>query len=263
MKEGDISAYIDAQLQQFRLLGREDLATQVETAIALVAEGMCSAETCYDVFEAAKKEVLELQAQQVQSARRKQKKKKKQKQTTKIISESPPPVDHDDDDADAAAAAAATLGVDSEDGVVELLRQAKDKLYMRIFYHVLWVIENRTRPLHPREKQTTWPRKELEHAARALELEELRRGKEMDRPVDDLVTDDYALSQARSNTRKRTRRSKPAVSKQQPPPMSNLTVDKALLYQAILHGVQYSDEMRLPAHLLTNFEWLWIKANKR
>jgi hypothetical protein len=261
MKEGDISAYIDAQLQQFRLLGREDLATQVETAIALVAEGMCSAETCYDVFEAAKKEVLELQAQQVQSARRKQK--KKQKQTTKKFSESPPPLDHDDD-ADAAVAAA--LGVDSEDGVVELLRQAKDKLYMRIFYHVLWVIENRTRALHPREKQTTWPRKELEHAARALELEELRRGKETDRPVDDLVTDDYALSQARNTTaRKRTRRSKPAaaVSKQQPPPMSKLTVDKALLYQAILHGVQYSDEMRLPAHLLTNFEWLWIKANKR
>lgn len=260
MKEGDISAYIDAQLQQFRLLGREDLATQVETAIALVAEGMCSAETCYDVFEAAKKEVLELQAQQVQSARRKQKKKQKQKQTRKIISESPPSVDHD---GDAGAAAVAALGVDSEDGVVELLRQAKDKLYMRIFYHVLWVIENRTRALHPREKQTTWPRKELEHAARALELEELRRGKETDRPVDNLVTDDYALSQARNTTtRKRTRRSKPAVSKQQPQPMSKLTVDKALLYQAILHGVQYSDEMRLPAHLLTNFEWLWIKANK-
>jgi hypothetical protein len=258
MKEGDVSAYIDTQLEQFRLLGREDLARQVETVLALVAQGACSADTCYEVFEAAKLQVRELEQQR---AWEKRKPKKRSKPATRsVVAPVHKPV---------------VLPLNSaypmEEGVAEMLREAQDQLRMRILYHVLRVVEIQTRPLHPREKKTSDPRAELASLDRSLADKERRRRQKEELasplPLQTPVGDDFALSLAKPKKKRvRVPRSKPLERRVDAvAPLPKIVVTRSILYQALIMGTQYCDraDMRIPFHILTRFDATWFKSQSK
>jgi hypothetical protein len=265
MSQGDIKAFIDEQIKQFLAFGREDLAEQVERAIALVAEGKCSAGVCYTIFESAKRELLNL-SNDYDAA--KNKKKRARRKTVAVVpgalprrgrrqeEESPPSATPN--------AGAATIkikapaGMTLEEGVPELLQEAATEIRARILYHVLRIIEQRTEPLHPRERPTTYPMKELENIVYAQP------------PAEQAVehTDDYALEQAKpADKKRRKKKKKKTVSRQQSAtPPAGVRVDFALLYQAIQLGVCNPGErldLKLPAHLLTRFELTWMRSQKK
>lgn len=263
MNQGDIKAFIDEQIKQFLAFGREDLAEQVERAIALVAEGKCSADVCYTIFESAKRELLDLSHDHVAAA--KNKKKRARRKTLAAPGAAQQRLGRQEEEEEHTAAPAAVVvarskikapaGMTLEEGVPELLQEAAMEIRARILYHVLRIIEQRTEPLHPRERPTTYPRKELENivyaqapAPQALEH-----------------TDDYALEQAR--IAKKRRKKKQISSRQKTPAASSgVRVDFALLYQAIQLGVCDPGErldLKLPAHLLTRFEWTWMRSQKK
>lgn len=269
MNQGDIKAFIDEQIKQFLAFGREDLAEQVERAIALVAEGKCSADVCYTIFESAKRELLDLSHDHVAAA--KNRKKRTRRKTVNVPGAAAQrrgrQEEEEEEDKQPAAPAVAVVarskikapaGMTLEEGVPELLQEAAMEMRARILYHVLRIVEQRTEPLHPRERPTTYPRKELENivyaqppAPQALEH-----------------TDDYALEQAKTTAKKRKTKKKKTLSRQQTPPAASagVRVDFALLYQAIQLGVCDPGErldLKLPAHLLTRFELTWMRAQKK
>ncbi len=257
MNQGDIKAFIDEQIKQFLAFGREDLAEQVERAIALVAEGKCSADVCYTIFENAKRELLDLSHDHMAAAKNKKKRARRKTiahgavqrrgqeaaVTAPVVVKAAPTI----------TKIKAPAGMTLEEGVPELLQEAAMEMRARILYHVLRIIEQRTEPLHPRERPTTYPRKELENAQPPAE-----------QAVEHI--DDYALEQARTTTKKRRTKT---FSRQQTPPAAasaGVRVDFALLYQAIQLGVCYPGErldLQLPRHLLTRFELTWMRAQKK
>jgi hypothetical protein len=263
MSQGDIKAFIDEQIKQFLAFGREDLAEQVERAIALVAEGKCSAGVCYTIFESAKRELLNL-SNDYDAA--KNKKKRARRKTVAVVPGALQRRGRQEQEQQPATpnAGAATIkikapaGMTLEEGVPELLQEAATEIRARILYHVLRIIEQRTEPLHSRERPTTYPRKELENIVYAQP------------PAEQAVehTDDYALEQAQpADKKRRKKKKKKTVSRQQSAtPPAGVKVDFALLYQAIQLGVCNPGErldLKLPAHLLTRFELTWMRSQKK
>jgi len=256
MNQGDVKAFIDEQIKQFLAFGREDLAEQVENAIALVAEGKCSADVCYKIFESAKRELRDLT--QEQDLRKSKKRRTKKKPTAAPsggggVKPKPPP----------SALSKVALGDRTlEEGVPQLLEEACVELRARILYHVLRIVEQRTRPLHAREKPTTFPRKELESICYPPPSA-------VQTAVDD-DGNDYALGQAKtssSSSVKRNRKKKAvSVSSSSPSDDVVVRVDFALLHQAIELGVKDPGErldLILPRHLLTRFDVLWMRSQRK
>jgi hypothetical protein len=255
MNQGDVKAFIDEQIKQFLAFGREDLAEQVENAIALVAEGKCSADVCYKIFESAKRELRDLT--QEQDLRKSKKRRTKKKPATVPsggggVKPKPPP----------SLLSKVALGDRTlEEGVPQLLEEACVELRARILYHVLRIVEQRTRPLHAREKPTTYPRKELESICYPPPSAAQQTA------VDD-DGNDYALGQAKTSSSVKRNRKKKAipVSSSSTSDDAVVRVDFALLHQAIELGVKDPGErldLILPRHLLTRFDILWMRSQRK